>query len=191
MKKIERKKKKYSEKLFNELVLFYLLNRNAYFFEYEASFLLKVSSRTLRRYIREINETCVLHRNGRGLESLTQNGYKSYHVNLGFFNKETDPFKDAINPQTVLLPIGFCQKHPKGLDSDNQHIARLTRCALLLHCANNEIRELNECSWKEPKDVVMECAKYYFIEMNFGVSLKTFKRDMYLVVDVINFMKDK
>ena len=49
--KIERKKKEHSEKLFNELVLFYLLNRNSYFFEYEASFLLKVSSRTLRRYI--------------------------------------------------------------------------------------------------------------------------------------------
>ena len=65
---IKRKKKKYSEKLFNELVLFYLLNRTGYFFEYEASFLLKISSRTLRRYIREIKETCVLHRDGRGLE---------------------------------------------------------------------------------------------------------------------------
>ena len=189
--KIKRKKKKYSKKLFNELILFYLLSRNGYFFEYEASFLLKVSSRTLRRYIREINKTCVLHRDGRGLEPFTQSGYKSYHVNLDFYNKETDPFEDALNPQTILLPIGFCQKHPKGLDSDNQHIVRLTRCALLLHCANNEIRKLNECSWKEPKDVVMECAKYYFIEMNFDVSLKTFKRDMYLVVDVINFMKDK
>ena len=191
MKKIERKKKKYSEKLFNELVLFYLLNKNSYFFEYEASFLLKISSRTLRRYIREINETRILHRHGKGLESFNQNGYKSYHVYLDSYNKETDPFKDALNPKTILLPIGFCQKHPKGLDSINQHIIRLTRCALLLHCANNEIRELNECRWKEPKDVVMECAKYYFIEMNFDVSLKTFKRDMHLVIDVINFMKNK
>ena len=188
---IKRKKKKYSEKLFNELVLFFLINRTGYFFEYEASFLLKVSDRTLRRYIREINETCVLHRSGRGLESFNQNGYKSYHVNLDFYNKETDPFNDALNPQTVLLPIGFCQKHPKGLDSKNQHIARLTRCALLLHCANNEIRELNECSWKRPKDAIMECAKYYFVEMDFGVSLKTFKRDMNLVIEVIDFMKDK
>ena len=189
--KIKRRKKKYSGKLFNELILFYLLNRNSYFFEYEASSLLNVSSRTLRRYINEINETCVLNRRGKGLEAFTQNRYKSYHVNLGFFNKENNPSKDAINSQTVLLPIGFCQKHPKGLDSFNQHIVRLTRCALLLHYANNEIRELNECKWKEPKDVVTECAKYYFVEMNFDVSLKTFKRDMYLVVDVINFMKDK
>lgn len=188
---IKRKKKKYSEKLFNELVLFYLINRTGYFFEYEASFLLKVSSRTLRRYIREISETCILHRNGSKLKTYSENGYKSYHVYLDSFNRETDPVDDALSPKLTLLPIGFCQKHPKGLDSNNQHIVRLTRCALLLHCANNEIRELNECNWKGPKDVVMECAKYYFIEMNFGVSLKTFKRDINLVIEVIDFMKDK
>ena len=190
MKKIERKKKKYSEKLFNELVLFYLLNRTGYFFEYEASFLLKVSSRTLRRYIREINETCILHRNGRGLEPYNQNGYKSYHVNLDFYNKETDPFKDAINPQSVLLPIGFCQKHPKGLDSKNQHMVRLTRCALLLHEMVNELRDVDS-GCQTAKEGMDKCLFFYLEYININASLKTIKRDMKLVIDVIFFMKDK
>ena len=189
--KTKHKKNKYSNILFNELVLFYLLNKSGYFFEYETSSFLKISNRTFERYIREINETYVLHRIGRGLESFNQNGHKSYHVNLDIYIKETDSFVNTPSPQTVLLPIGFCQKHPRGLDSVNQHIVRLTRCALLLHCVNNKIKELNEYNQKQSKDVIMECAKYYFVEMNFGASLKTFRRDMSLVIDVIDFMKDK
>lgn len=177
--------------MFNELVLIYLISNAGYFFEYEAEFLLKISKRTIQRYVREINDTHVIGKHTKGLETINENGYKSYHVHKSFFIRNDDPIESANNPKSVLLPIGFMQKHPAGLDSDNQHIVRLTRCALLLHCAKNEIRMLNERAWKKPKDVVMECAKYYFIEMNFGVSLKTFKRDMYLVIDVINFMKDK
>lgn len=189
--KFDRKKKEYSEKLFNELVIFYLLNRTGYFFEYEASFLLKISSRTLRRYVREINQTCILHRNGKPLKTYVENGYKSYHVYLDEFNKEKDPFADALNPKPILLPIGFCQKHPKGLDSENKHIVRLTRCALLLHDTYNVFRNGLGSSWKTPEDIMKEIMEYYFEEMKFDVSLKTFKRDLKLVTDVIVFMNDK
>lgn len=188
--KIKRKKKQYSEKLFNELVLFYLLNRSGYFFEYEVSFLLKVSSRTLRRYIREINETRVLSRHGKGLKSFKQNEYKSYHVNLSFYNKETDPLENALNPKAILLPIGFCQKHPKGLDSHNQHIVRLTRCAILLHKMVNELRDM-ESGYQTAKEVMNKCLFFYLEYININASLKTIKRDMHLIIDVINFMNDK
>lgn len=188
---IKRKKKPYSEKLYNELILFYLLRKSGYFYEYEASFLIKVSNRTLRRYIHEINETCILHRDKEKLKIHTENGYKSYHVYSDFYNENSDPLEDLLYPNVALLPIGFCQKHPKGLDSQNQHIVKLTRCALLLHCANNEFRKLNEHRWRKPEDMIYNCLKYYFFEMEFDVSIKTFERDMKLVIDVIKSMKDK
>ena len=188
--KIKRKKKKYSEKLFNELVLFHLLSIYGYFFEYEASFLLKVSNRTLRRYINEIEETCILYRGGGKLETLNENGYKSYHVSLCFFNNEKDPVKDALNPQTIILPIGFCQKHPKGLNSKNQHIVRLTRCALLLHKVQTELKKMDSTRM-DIIDVVRNCINYYFDEIKINVSPKTFKRDILLVFDVLVYMQDK
>ena len=84
-----------------------LISYSPYFFEYEASFLLKISSRTLRRYIREINETHVLSKHGKGLESFSQNGFRSYHDNLGFFNKETDPFKMPLIPKLYCYQLAF------------------------------------------------------------------------------------
>lgn len=198
---IKRNKKKYSEKIFNELVLIYLLSNNSYFFEYEADFILKISKRTLKRYIDEINATHVLGKHYSGLESINKNGYKSYHLSKDFFNEEDDPYETALNDNPILLSLGFQQRHPSGLDSDNQHIVRLTRCALLLHkakCAiKNDMCIYDSSSNRCEKDLhftensVVECYDYYFNKMKFNLSYKTFKRDMVIVRDVIEFLNSK
>ncbi|MDO4941133.1 MAG: hypothetical protein Q4E33_05535 [Erysipelotrichaceae bacterium] len=197
---IKRNKKKYSEKMFNELVLIYLISNTGYFFEYEAEFLLKISKRSIQRYVSEINETRVIGKHSKGLETVNENGYKSYHVHRDFFVRDEDPIEAANNPQSIILPIGFMQRHPAGLDSPDQHIVRLTRCALLLHRAKNAMRrDLRNTRIADERSAeihfseesILTCYDYYFNEMKFNVSFKTFKRDLALVSDVIEFMNNK
>lgn len=197
---IQRNKKKYSEKMFNELVLIYLISNTGYFFEYEAEFLLKISKRTIQRYVKEINETHIIGKHVKGLETINENGYKSYHAHKDFFIRDEDPLESAKKPQSIILPIGFMQKHPVGIDSNDQHIVRLTRCALLLHQAKNAMRnELDKFDIAEERmeaihfteNSIIKCYNYYFNEMKFNVSFKTFKRDMALISDVIEFLNNK
>lgn len=188
--KIKHNNKQRSDKLFNELVLFYLINKSGFFYEYEASSLLNVSNRTLRRYVDEISKTCILHRNGKKLTTYIKNGCKSYYAYLDVFCRKTKLAGDVLHTKSILLPIGFCQNHPKGLDSKNKHIVRLTKCALLLHQMVNILREV-EFGHYELNEGMTKCIKYYLKNINANTSLEVIKEDMKLVINTIFFMKNR
>lgn len=196
MKIDNRRKKKYSSKIFNELSLLYLVSNTGYFYEYEAYSILKISERTLYRYLEDIKETYILGLHSNGLQSFVYKGNKLYHYEPIFFRPRENPLEEAINPAVDILPIGFVQKHPKGLDSSNKHIVRLTRCTMLMHhtkcIIENDVFQFCNCDTKQFNQYIFKkCYEFYYDNIGCNVNIKTFNRDMMLIIDVLKFIVDK
>lgn len=192
--KINRRKKDFSDAIFNELLLVYLFSQNAAVYKYEIKSFIEKSDRTIYRYFNNLNKT-----------GLFNDGIVSYKV-----NDETrySPYKNEkelydIENDMPLLMISFSFNSPSGLQSKDSHINRLTRCSLLLHYLKClEKKELNRRNNYEFEDNlekyillsdndIKKAQNYYFNEINILRSKKTFKRDLYLVLSVMYYISDK
>lgn len=194
MKIANRKDKLLSDKLFCELVILYIFQEQAEVYEHELEHFVNKSKRTIYRYMEDLNKTDLFR--SRGIKTrVTNEGLKKYSAyDEDFYASDGTP----------LLMLTFVCKNIKGLHSDDKHIARLTRCAILMHelkCkreSNLYTREFWDDDFVEDDDMlyisnkdVEEAKKYYYEELELTYSEKTFKRDLLAALYVIYYMKLK
>ena len=192
--KINRRKKEFSDAIFNELLLAYLFSQNAVVYKYEVKSFIKKSDRTIYRYFNDLNKTGLFND---GIVSYKTNGETRYSP----YKNEKELYD--IEKDIPLLMTSFSFNSPLGLQSKDTHINRLTRCSLLLHYLKClEKRKLNKINKHEFNDNLEKCItlseedlekaqNYYFNEIKILRSKKTFKRDLYLVLSVMYYISDK
>lgn len=193
--KIEnRRKKLFSDKLFNELILIYLFSQQAAIYEYEIDMLIKKSKRTFYRYLEDLKETGLFKS---GINCVKdENGNKKY---IPYYKDISLPSDSA-----PILMLSFVLGNPSGLSSKNQHIRKLTRCSILLHSLRTK-KDLNKRSFsyqnlnENDDDVALlltnkdlfDCKKIYYDDMQLDLSNKTFKRDLYITLIVLFYMNTR
>ena len=167
-----RKKKEYSSKMFNELVLFYIFLIQGRIYKYEVEKILNVSERSINRYffdlvlsglIQFIPKTVDVSKSDLSYYALYKNRNERIFLNNKHLNIKNNPI---------------------GLNSNNQHIARLTRLALIMQDAFKYDED-----YENNYDI--NKLETFYERHNFNLSSKTIKRDIKLVEAVFDYMKEK